>query len=187
MMKLNKFVIIIVVISCFATSVALADTKFEGMKNSLEEQAKMYNDRLSVLYVGAKQVGDMLLGYKGILEFVMSDYELSENLSSFTNLPNWFYDASFSFSNADMDKHVCFACHVTFSQVWNFDPLKIKIGDYQLQVGDIISPSVSNPFGEFPSGTDGYFVFRVPRKVIKGKTTIEIAYENSKVTWKVIQ
>ena len=187
MRKLNKLLVLIAILSFLSASVVLADTKFEDMKHSLEEQTKMYNDRLSVLYIDAKQVGDMLIGYSAILEFVISDYDLAENLANFTSLPQWYYDASFSFANIDMNRDLCFVCHVTFSRVWNFDPLKIKIGDYQLQENDIVSPSASNPFGEFPSDTDGYFVFRVPRKVIKGKKNIDISYENYKVTWTVIK
>ena len=186
MKKINKVIILAFLLSCFCLP-AFAETRFEGMKNSLEVQSKMYQDRLSVLFIDAKQVGNMLVGYKGVLEFVLSDYDLVENLSAFTNLPDWYYDASYSFSNSDPDKELCFACHVTFSAVWDFDPLKIKIGDYQLQRSDILSPSASNPFGEFPPDTDGYFVFRVPLSVIKGKTTIDISYENNKVTWKVVK
>lgn len=187
MKTIHRLLILIIILSCFFCTLAKAETKFEGMKHSLEEQERMYKDRTSVLYIDARQLGDMLVGYSAILEFVMSDNDLVENLANFTCLPNWFYDASFSFSNADMDKYVCFACHVTFSQVWNLDPLKIKIGDYQLQKEDIISPSASNPFGEFPSGEDGYFVFRIPIRVLKGKKTVDISYENNKVTWKVIR
>ncbi len=187
MKKLCKIIILLATLSLFSLSIANAETRFEGMTHSLEEQDKMYKERLSVLFIDASQLGDMIVGYRAILEFVMSDYELVENLSNFNSLPNWFYDASFSFANADMDKYVCFACHVTFDQVWNLDPLKIKVGDYQLQQDDILSPSASNPFGEFPSGTDGYFVFRVPTKTLKGKNTIDISYENNKVTWKVIK
>ena len=186
MKKINKIIVLALLFSCLCLP-SLAETKFEGMTNSFEEQTKMYQDRLSVLFIDAKQVGNMLVGYKGVLEFVLSDYELTENLSSITNLPDWYYDASYSFSNTDADKELCFACHVTFSTVWDFDPLKIKVGDYKLQRSDILSPSASNPFGEFPSGTDGFFVFRVPLRVIKGKKTIDISYENNKVTWKVVK
>ena len=78
-----------------------------------------------------------------------------------------------------------FIAHVETYKPWTFDPAQLFVGGYHVTEDDVLSPSMTNPFGELGSDQTGYFAFVVPAKELKKGKEIPIGYGDDSALWTV--
>ena len=78
-----------------------------------------------------------------------------------------------------------FIAHVETYKPWTFDPAQLFVGGYRVTEDDVLSPSMTNPFGELGSDQTGYFAFVVPAKELKKGKEIPIGYGDDSALWTV--
>lgn len=180
------------IIICLLCAIALT---FPAAALAKDDNDALMLERAAVCYVEGERFDGLILGSKGSIQFVYLDVKLSKALNkAHADLagaktarfpfPEWLEEYNQYFAKAGKDKVVFIAELETFKP-WDVEPAEIFIGGYHLTKNDILSPSMTNPFGEVPSETVAYFAFTVPKSEIKPGTEISIGYGEYGVKWKI--
>lgn len=167
---------------------------------SLQAAAKtndtLVQERTSTCYVEGAVFDDMILGSKGAIQFVYLDAKLSNALSKAHSdiaeakspsspFPEWMEDSNHFFAKEGKRGYVIFMAKLEAFKPWNVEQSEIFVGNYRLTKNDILTPSMTNPFGEIPSNTVWHFVFAVPKSEVKQGSEIKLGYGEYSVKWKV--
>lgn len=185
--KLILACLLCVLVSCFTLAEALAKEPDSNV---------LVGERTAVCYIEGEVFDDLILGSRGVIQFVYLDSKLSKALSKahadiaggktpLSPFPQWIEQNHSYFAKEGKQGKVVFMAELESFRPWDFDPSEVFIGNYHLTKNDILSPSMTNPFGELPSGMVGDFVFVVPASEVKPGTEINIGYGEYSVKWKV--
>lgn len=156
----------------------------------------LVQERAAICYVDGVVFEGLVLGAQGSIQFVYLDAKLSNAMSkahadlaeaktSRYPFPEWMEESNNYFGKEGKQGSATFIAELEAFKPWDVDPEQIFIGDYHLSKNDILSPSMTNPFGEVESGTVGYFAFTVPKSKIKAGAEISLGYGEYSVTWRV--
>lgn len=156
----------------------------------------LVQERTAVCYVDGVVFDDLVLGAQGSIQFVYLDAKLSRALSKAHSdiaeaktplypFPEWMEEGNNYFSTGKRRDSVTFIAKLETFKPWEVDPTQIFVSGYRLTKNDVLSPSMTNPFGDVPSGTTGYFAFSVPGSQIKAGAEINLGYGEYSVKWKV--
>ena len=126
-----------------------------------------------------------VIGARGAIQMIYVDEQLSRAITADSRLQDWVYDMAQYYGTDATRKKRLFIAHIDVYKPWDFDYTQIFVGDYHLQKGDVLSPSMTNPFGPQPSKSDGFFAFVVPASAAKAGAEIKIGYGDDSETWKV--
>jgi len=155
--------------------------------------AKMSTDdllrsRAAVVWIGGKQIGDLMVGADAKLYFQFIDRKLAEAIYS---EPSTFPD-EILWNASYIDKASRGKCNLVilvYKAVsrWTFDPAKITINGEPLQKQRVYSSLLSIPTGSLAADTQDVIAFGVPRSLSKPGSTIVFGYENYKSEFVVPQ
>lgn len=183
------------IIACLLCVFASFFTVVEGRAKEPDSNA-LVEERTALCYVEGMVFEDLILGSKGVIQFVYLDSKLSKALikahSDITEaktsrypFPQWIEEGGLYFGKEGTKGSVVFMVELETYKPWDFDPFEVFVGNYHLTKNDILTPSMTNPFGEVPSGTIGHFVFTVPASEVRPGTEINIGYGEYSVKWRV--
>lgn len=173
------FMLVFTAVSMFAVSAS--DAEIRQRKYDL---SAILDERQTDIWVEGERLGDLMIGSRGTIQFIYVDKLLSDAIMSERTLSKWVYDMSQYFGSDATRKKAFFIAHVEVYKPWDFDYTKVFVGDYHLQKGDVLSPNMTNPFGQQPSDSRGYFAFVVPESALKKGEEIELGYGDDYKTWK---
>lgn len=153
-------------------------------------------ERTSICYIDGTDFDGLVLGAQGSIRFVCLDSRLSgamrgarmginEGKASHYPFPEWIEEGGIYFAKEGKRGQVVFIAELEVFKPCDVDPERVFVGGYHLTKHDILTPSMTNPFGEVPSGTVGYFVFTVPKSEIKPGAEVIMGYGEFGVKWKV--
>lgn len=192
-MRNNKKLIIACLLCIFALFFAVT----EGLAAAKEPDSNaLLDERTAICYVEGMVFEDLILGSKGVIQFVYLDSKLSKALgkahSNITEaktplhpFPRWIEEGGVYFGKEGTKGSVIFMVELETFKPWEIDPFEFFVGNYHLTKNDILSPSMTNPFGDMPSGTVEHFVFAVPASEVKPGTEVNIGYGEYSVKWRV--
>lgn len=172
--------IVIVAFVIFSVQAALA-----GPSNTAQDVSELLDERQTDIWVEGERFGDMVLGARGAMQVIYVDDKLSKSIAADSRLQPWVYDMAQYYGTDATRKKRLFIAHIDVYKPWDFDYTQVFIGGYHLQKGDILSSSMTNPFGPMASKSDGYFAFAVPSAEVKAGKEIKIGYGDDSETWKV--
>ena len=159
----------------------------DGAAPDIASVAGLTDERQTDIWVEGESLGDIRIGARGALQVIYIDEAMAKAMRSDVTVPLPVFDmAQFYGSEAARGKKL-FIAHVETYKPWDFDYTNVFIGDYHLKKGDILSPSMTNPFGPLASKTEGYFAFAVPASVLKEGKEIQIGYGDYSETWKALK
>lgn len=180
--KKISLVLALVAIVCalFATSACARD--FEPKRG---DAAKLLDERQSDIWIEGARLGDMVIGSRASLQIIYVDKDFADAVYSDTSLQQWARQMVQYFGSEATRGKALFIAHLETFKPWDVDPKNIFVGEYRLRDGDVLSPSMTNPFGSLDSGLKGFFAFVVPASELKKGKEIPIGYGDDSVLWKV--
>lgn len=149
--------------------------------------ADLIDERQTDIWVEGEQLGGMVLGARGAIQIIYVDEAMARAIRSDVSVPTWAFDMAQYYGADTVRKKKLFIAHVDVYKPWDFDPANVFVGDYNLNKEDILSPSMTNPFGPLASKTEGYFAFVVPASELKAGEEIKIGYGDYSDTWKALK
>lgn len=190
-MENNRKLIIVCLLCILASFFSVT----EGQAKELDSNA-LVEERTALCYVEGAVFDDLILGSKGVIQFVYLDSKLSKALSkAHSNIteaktprypfPRWIEEGGLYFGKEGTKGSVIFIAELEAFKPWEVEPFEVFVGSYHLTKNDILSSSMTNPFGDIPSGTVGHFVFAVPASEVRPGTEINIGYGEYSVKWRV--
>lgn len=152
-------------------------------------------ERTSVCYIDGQVFEGLVLGATGMIEFVYLDSKLVSALrrahqdlvdarASNFPFPAWIEEGNYQ-TTSGKKGYAMFVARLEAFKPWNVDPELIFVGGSKLNKRDVATSSMTNPFGEVPSGEQGTFVFAVPQAEVKAGREISIGYGEFSVKWRV--
>ncbi|MDO4987406.1 MAG: hypothetical protein Q4E17_00025 [Synergistes sp.] len=166
-----------------AAAVSFADDEYNSQGQSVSELIKQ---RQVGFWIEGTQFGDMILGARAKMQVIYMDKDLSTSIARDKFVPEWLTDMAQYWRYSTLKKKV-FVAYLETNKPMNFDYTKLSVGGYLLQKDDILSPSMTNPFGDVASGEKASFAFTVPASVLKSKKEIKISYGDDFVIWKIVK
>lgn len=153
-------------------------------------------ERMAVCYIDGTAFEGLVLGAQGSIRFVYLDSRLSgvmrkarsdlaEGKVSYYPFPEWIEEHGKYFANEGKQGYAVFIVEFETFKPMDVDPTQVFAGGYHLTKNDILTPSMTNPFGEVPSGMVGYFAFTVPKAEVKPGSEITLGYGEYEVKWRV--
>ncbi|MDO5114700.1 MAG: hypothetical protein Q4D58_01245 [Synergistaceae bacterium] len=172
------------VIFCLFAALALlaAPAHAAADGKGLEELLEV---RQSDIWIEGERLGDMMLGSRGTMQLIYVDKTLSDHITGNSRLQQWVYEMAQYFGSEAARKKALFIAHIETYKPWDFDYTKVFVGGYHLKKADILSPSMTNPFGPLASEEKGHFAFVVPASELKKGETIELGYGEYSEKWNV--
>lgn len=153
-------------------------------------------ERMAVCYIDGTVFDGLILGSQASARFVYLDSRLSramgkarsdlaEGKVSYYPFPGWIEEHGNYFAKEGKSGYVVFIVELETFKPMDVDLTQIFVGGYHLTKNDILTPSMTNPFGEVPSGLVGYFAFTVPKGEVKPGSEIVLGYGDYEVKWRV--
>ncbi len=126
----------------------------------------------------------MIIGARASLQIIYVDKKLADAVTEDLKTDEWAKQmVQYLGSDAPRGIGPSIAHTLTFKP-WDVDPKNVFIGGYSLRHGDVLSPSMTNPFGPLDSGVKGFFAFVVPLSELKKGKEIKIGYGDDYALWK---
>lgn len=156
----------------------------------------LIQERSAFCYVEGEAFEDLVLGAKGLIQFVYLDANLSRALSKAHEdlanaktarypFPEWLEDGNHFYAKEGRQGQVIFVAELETFKPWEVDSSQFFVGGYRLSKNDILTPSMTNPFGDLPSGSVWHFAFAVPKSEVRPGAEINLGYGEYSVKWKV--
>ncbi len=174
-------------IAVIALIILAAPGAFAAPANKTPEVSELLESRQTDVWVEGERLGDMVLGARGAMQIIYVDEQLSRAITDNSRLQLWVYEMAQYYGTDAARKKKLFIAHIDVYKPWDFDYTQVFIGDYHLQKDDILSSSMTNPFGPQPSKSDGYFAFAVPASELTVGKEVKIGYGDDSETWKVLK
>jgi len=150
-----------------------------------EKMKKLIDERQVDCWVEGEVFGDMILGARGLINFIYIDAKLSKAISEEHSLDSWVDDLNQYFGSPQTVGKALFIAQIEANKPWDFKVEEIRIGDYHLDKNDIISPSWKNPTESLDPGKKWQFAFVVPISEMKYGKEIPVGYGNYLIKWRV--
>ena len=168
-----------------ALTILTAGRAFAAPSDNAPDVSELLDARQADVWEEGERLGDLVIGARGAIQMIYVDEQLSRAITADSRLQDWVYDMAQYYGTDATRKKRLFIAHIDVYKPWDFDYTQIFVGDYHLQKGDVLSPSMTNPFGPQPSKSDGFFAFVVPASAAKAGAEIKIGYGDDSETWKV--
>lgn len=168
--------------------IILTSAAFAGDRDLTQTRGKasaLLETRQTNVWVEGTLLGDMVIGARGSIQIIYVDKALSDAITDDTSLHDWARHMAQYFGSDATRGKALFIAHIETYKPWTFDPSQVFVGGYHVTEDDVLSPSMTNPFGELGSDQTGYFAFAVPSKELKKGKEIPIGYGDDSALWKV--
>ncbi len=149
------------------------------------DAAALLGTRQSDIWVEGEQFGDMVIGSRASFQIIYVDRDLAHALTADLSIQDWARQMAQYYGSDKTRGKALFIAHIETFKPWDFSPQNVFVGEYHLQDDDVLSPSMTNPFGSLASGVKGYFAFAVPSSELKKGKEIKVGYGDDSVLWKV--
>ncbi|WP_352401275.1 hypothetical protein [Synergistes jonesii] len=149
--------------------------------------SELIDERQTDIWVEGERLGEMILGARGAIQIIYVDEAMSKAIASDVSLPQWVFEMGRYYGTDPIRKKKLFIAHVDVYKPWDFDYTKVFVGEHRLRKEDILSPSMTNPFGPQPSKSEGYFAFAIPASGLKAGKEIKIGYGDYSEIWKILK
>ncbi|MCE5201885.1 MAG: hypothetical protein LLF78_05165 [Synergistaceae bacterium] len=150
-----------------------------------EITAGLLEERQIDCWVEGEVFGDLVIGSRGSIQFIYLDAKLSRAISEEHSLAPWVDDFNQYFGTPETANKALFIAQLEANKPWDVKAEYIRVGDYNLNKDDIISPSWKNPFGSIDPGDKWQFAFVVPMSELKKGEEIMVGYGDDLVKWRV--
>lgn len=147
--------------------------------------SELLDSRQTSVWVEGERLGDMVIGARGALQIIYVDKKLANALTLDFSISDWAKQMAQYYGSDGTRGKALFIAHVETYKPWTFDPAQLFVGGYRVTEDDVLSPSMTNPFGELGSDQMGYFAFVVPAKELKKGKEIPIGYGDDSALWTV--
>ena len=184
-MKNKGFILAALTLLCSALMAAATFASDANWEPGRVNASELVAPRQTSIWVEGELLGDMVIGARGALQIIYVDKELAAALSDDFATSDWAKRMAQYYGRDETRGKALFIAHVETYKPWNFDPAQIYIGGYHVSEDDVLSPSMTNPFGELGSDQTGFFAFVVPEEELKSGKEILIGYGDDSALWKV--
>lgn len=150
-----------------------------------EKMAKLISERQTDCWVEGKRFGDMILGSRGVVNFIYLDKKLSEAITEEPGLASWIDDMNQYYGSVRAKKKAVFIVHIKANKPWEIKETYFNIGGHVLTKDDILSSSWKNPFGTISAGEQWYFACAVPKNAVRPGKVISLGYREFLENWRV--
>ena len=149
---------------------------------SLEE---LLRPRTAVVWVEGQRLGELMVGARAQLEFLLVDHPLVEAIyAENSSAPDWLrLHAQYAASDALKGKTLLIVRYKSLIP-WTFHPEELSVGEYRISQKDILTRKEFVPTGDLPSGMRGDFAVAVPG-VSKNIPEVTVAYGEWHATLKI--
>lgn len=164
-----------------ATAAVLLILAAAGSASAAMTAEELMRTRSVILWIGGRQIGDLMVGADAKLQFQFIDNKLAERIysdpDSFPDLIVW--NASY------IDKASRGRCNLVLMiyramNRWNFDPHKITVNGAPIDPKRLYTSYLSKPTGSIAGDTQDAIAFGVPRSVSKPGMKIVFGYGDAK-------
>ncbi|WP_143330703.1 hypothetical protein [Cloacibacillus sp. An23] len=149
------------------------------------DATELLGARQTDVWVEGERFGDMVIGSRASLQIIYVDSDLAAAVSADFAIQDWAKKMVQYYGSDGTRGKALFIAHIETFKPMEVAPENIFVGGYHLAKGDVLSPSMTNPFGELGSGEKGYFAFVVPASELKAGKEIPVGYGDDSVLWKV--
>ena len=175
---------IYLILLALVTASVMASCAFAS--GNIEKVRALQDARETIVFVEGTKMGDLVLGSRGKMIFTYVDEAFSRAIVEDRSfLQEWVYDMGQYYGSDATRKKALFMVFVEINKPWDIDITKISVGNYKLTKDDILSSSMTSPFGPQESKTTGYFAFVVPQSELKPGKEVKIGYGDDTELWKV--
>ena len=130
-----------------------------------------------MLWIGGRQLGDMIIGAEGHLVFQLVDRTLAGRIySQPENFPDQIvWNAQYIDKASRMKCDLIILVYRAVNR-WTFDPALLKVNGAPLEKKYVLSSLLSAETGNLPKGTEDVLAFGVPRALTKPGKTLKLGY-----------
>ena len=171
---MKKFLVLALLLAVCACAVPAVAAKKETTDDLLRSRA-------AVVWIGGKQIGDLMVGATAKLYFQFIDNKLADAIyAEPTSFPDdILWNASY------IDKATRAKCNLVIliyktMDPWIFDPAKITVNGEPIEKKRVYSSLLAIPTGKIASDVDGVIAFGIPRGQCRPDSTLVFGYEQYK-------
>lgn len=136
--------------------------------------------RTATFWIEGQALGDMVLGARARLSFVLVDATLARDLSGNPEAPEWL---SWHGQHYGAKGKTLFIVRLKTLKPMTFDPTLLHVGDHQVTMDDVLTRQHFLPQGDLPSGLEGTLALRIPTTAIPKKGPIPLGYGDWGMEW----
>ncbi len=184
-MKKITFAAALLAALCIVSASACSYARDNENEPKMVDATKLLDTRQTSVWVEGDMLGDIVIGARGSLQVIYVDKALAAAINDDFFISEWARRFAQYFGDEGRRGKALFIAQAEAFRPWEFDPQLITIGKYRLTMSDVLSPSMTNPFGSLASGDKGSFAFVVPASELKKGTEIAIGYGDDSTLWKV--
>lgn len=164
-----RLLIFTLIVSCFFVG--------RGEAASFRE---LLEARTATCWVEGQVLGDMVIGARARLSFVLVDATLAKSLSGNPEAPDWLV---WHGQHYGAKGKTLFVIRFKALKPWNFEPTSLYVGDHQVEKEDIRTRVHFLPQGDLPSGTEATLAVLVPTKALPSGGPIPLGYGEFGIEW----
>ena len=163
-------------------AVCAVSVRAEAAKSaSKDPTGDLLRSRAAVVWIGGKQIGDLMVGASAKLYFQFIDKALSDAIyAEPTNFPDdILWNASYIDKASRAKCNLVILIYKTMDP-WIFDPAKITVNGEPIDKKRVYSSLLAIPTGKLASDVEGAIAFGVPKGQCKAGSTLVFGYEQYK-------
>lgn len=166
-------------------TLVIAASAFAVTVPASEKMAELIEERQTACWVEGERFGDMIVGARGVVNFIYLDRKLSDAIRAEPGLAPWIDDMNQYYGSEKTKKKAVFIIHVKANKPWEIREQHFRIGGHILAKDDILTSSWTNPFGTISAGEQWYFACAVPKSAAGPGKEISLGYKEFLVKWRV--
>lgn len=171
---MKKFLALALLLAVYACAVPAGAAKKETTDDLLRSRA-------AVVWIGGKQIGDLMVGATAKLYFQFIDNKLADAIyAEPTSFPDdILWNASYIDKASRAKCNLVILIYKTMDP-WIFDPMKITVNGAPLDKKRVYSSLLAIPTGKIASDVDGVIAFGVSKAACRPGSTLVFGYEQYK-------
>lgn len=141
---------------------------------------ELLDARTANVWVEGQVLGDMVLGARARLAFILVDQALARSLSGNPDVPDWL---AWHGQNYGAKGKTLFIIRLTVLKPWTFDPRELRVGDHKVTLEDIRARIHYLPEGDLPTGLEATVAVLIPTKALPARGPISLGYGEYGTEW----
>lgn len=124
---------------------------------------ELLDARTANVWVEGQVLGDMILGARARLSFILVDGALSRNLAGSSEAPEWL---AWHGQHYGAKGKTLFVVRLKVLKPWTFDPTELRVGSHRVALEDIRARVHYLPEGDLPSDFEAAIALQIPTKAL---------------------
>lgn len=144
---------------------------------------KLVDERTVMLYPEGQQLGDMVVGARGKIQFIYVDGTLAKAVRDDHLSPDWLTWNTRHWGTDPVKGKTLFIIRYEANKPWSFSTADLAIGGRNMESSDILTRKAFIFDGDLPSGAVGIIAVAIPTECASPGKTVAFAYGGESVEW----